>query len=93
MPRMEVANMVRHRRSRIKIATRCELLAWPHCAFVHRLAIKCHDIAYDSRYPQKSGPTTLLIQPEAYTSKTCASCGHITDSLGASKVFRCPQPE
>ena len=93
MPRMEVYSIVRRRRSGIKIATKRELLTWSHCAFVHRLANKCHDMAYDRRYPHKSRPTTLLIQPEAYTSKTCASCGYINDSLGSSKVFRCPQAE
>ena len=32
----------------------------------------------------------VLIVDEAYTSKTCGMCGHIHQSLGGNKVFRCP---
>ena len=32
----------------------------------------------------------VIIQNEAYTSKTCGACGHIHKDLGTSKVFRCP---
>ncbi|KAI3481072.1 hypothetical protein L1887_56646 [Cichorium endivia] len=91
MPRMEVLGMVRRRRSRLKISTKRELLTWSHSAFVNRLAIKCHDIAYDARFPHKAGhPTLLLVQPEAYTSKTCPACGRLNDSLGSRTDFHCP---
>lgn len=72
--------MIKRGRSRLPISTKRELLTWSHSAFVHRLAIKCNDIQYDQRFPDRMDmPTTLLIQPEAYTSKTCAQCGHIND--------------
>lgn len=34
--------------------------------------------------------TRVLIVNEAYTSKTCGSCGLINDRLGSSKWFSCP---
>ena len=87
MPRMEVMGMVKRRRSRLTLETKRELLGWSHAAFVNRLAVKCHDIAYDKRYPHKTDrPTTLLVQPEAYTSKTCACCGQLNSRLGESPV-------
>ncbi|WP_448564306.1 zinc ribbon domain-containing protein [Trichothermofontia sp.] len=33
--------------------------------------------------------TTLIRGSEAYTSKTCARCGHIQLNLGGARVFRC----
>ncbi|CBQ67901.1 hypothetical protein sr10180 [Sporisorium reilianum SRZ2] len=36
--------------------------------------------------------TALLVQPEAYTSKTCSSCGNLNQALGSSKHFTCPTP-
>ena len=32
----------------------------------------------------------VIIQNEAWTSKTCGSCGCIHEKLGTSKVFKCP---
>lgn len=93
MPRMEVLGMIRRRRSKLSRELKRELLCWGHAAFVNRLAVMCHDIQYKQRFPHRLGhPTTLLIQPEGYTSKTCAGCGHINDRLGALKWFRCPSP-
>jgi putative transposase len=28
---------------------------------------------------------------EEYTSKTCSKCGHIHQSLGGNKTFKCPE--
>lgn len=92
MPRMEISAMVRRRRrGGLTKETKRELLGWSHYAFVNRLAIKCHDMAFDERFPHKKDrPPLLLVQPEAYTSKTCASCGRLNDRLGSSKRFKCP---
>lgn len=32
----------------------------------------------------------IIVQNEAYTSKTCGACGHIHSKLGTSKIFKCP---
>ncbi len=32
----------------------------------------------------------VIIQNEAWTSKTCGCCGHIHKDLGTAKVFKCP---
>ena len=32
----------------------------------------------------------LLVVTEEFTSKTCGCCGELNESLGGSKVFRCP---
>lgn len=52
-----------------------------HCVFLNRLQVKCRDVG-----------TTLLVQPEAYTSKTCPSCGTLSQRLGSKKVIAQPAP-
>ena len=91
MPRMEVCQLVcrQHGRGLAK-ATRRRLLGWGHCWFLNCLAVKCSDIAHDARY-LKLRPTILLVQPEAYTSKTCGRCGHLHHRLGSNQHFSCPQ--
>jgi putative transposase len=32
----------------------------------------------------------VIIQNEAWTSKTCGYCGHIHKDLGSAKIFKCP---
>ncbi len=94
MPCMEVRGMVWHRRGRIRISTKRELFTWSHSAFIDRLAIKCHDNAHNACYLLKSGrPTLLLVQPEAYTSKTCGVCGRLNNNLGLHPVFHCPHQD
>ncbi|SAM70572.1 uncharacterized protein UBRO_20472 [Ustilago bromivora] len=91
MPRMEVRKMIQRKNGNLHRNTRRRLLGWGHCNFINRLLVKCHDVAHDPRYLHKRGrPTVLLIQPEAYTSKTCSQCGNLNQRLGASKQFRCP---
>ncbi|MFB2918846.1 MULTISPECIES: zinc ribbon domain-containing protein [Aerosakkonema] len=34
--------------------------------------------------------TIVITGSEVYTSKTCTECGHIHQSLGGDKVFKCP---
>ena len=48
-------------------------------------------MAPNERYPWKARrKTLLLVQPEAYTSKTCPSCGTLNKRLRSNKVFNCP---
>ncbi|CDS01208.1 hypothetical protein [Sporisorium scitamineum] len=89
MPRMEVRQMIRHRRGQsLARSTRQKLLGWGHIAFLNRLAVKCFDVSVNERY-NKARPTVLLVQPEAYTSKTCGTCGELNHSLGSSCRFNC----
>ncbi|EST09391.1 Transposase IS605, OrfB, C-terminal [Kalmanozyma brasiliensis GHG001] len=89
MPRMETRGMIRGRRLNKKVKR--TLMAYRHCEFADRLYIKAHDVQHDKRYNKHQ--SMLLAQPEAYTSKTCAKCGHLNDKLGAKEVFECSQPD
>ena len=87
MPRMETHGMIRQQqkgKATIRRSTKRELMGWSHCKFVNRLYIKCHDVA------QEQKKSVLLIQPEAYTSKTCGRCGRLHNKLGSNKTFKCP---
>jgi putative transposase len=42
-----------------------------------------------ARYP---GRHVITDSGEPGTSKTCSNCGHFDASLGASKVYTCPNP-
>lgn len=55
------------------------LLTLAHGEFRNKLALKC-----------KSKGVTCMLVNEAWTSKTCTSCGFINKALGASKVYNCP---
>lgn len=93
LPRMEVGKMVRRHRSVLSKHTKQGLLRWAHNYLVNRLAVKVFDIQFDPRYPHKHDEETiLLVQPEAYTSKTCSNCGQLHQFLGAKKDFVCPTP-
>ncbi len=56
------------------------MLCWAHFRFRQRL------LAKQREYPD----CTVVVCDEAYTSKTCGSCGHIHANLGGAKRFRCP---
>lgn len=89
MPRMEVRGCVSRAGFLAKVTKRA-LLGWGHSTFLNRLALKCHDVDFDPRFPAK-GSTVLLVQPEGYTSQTCGICGMLKKNLGGSKVFQCVQ--
>ena len=89
MPRMEVSQMLKKKRGNLNAHTKCQLKSWSHCAFLNCLAVNCQDIALDPRKAH-SCPMVLLVQPEAYTSKTCGRCGALHHNSGSNKVFRCP---
>jgi len=42
-----------------------------------------------SLYAGLDRQTIRKLADEAYTSKTCSSCGQINESLGSSKTFYC----
>lgn len=90
-PRFEVHGMIKRGRSKLPSSVKEGLLGWAHCKGLDIQALKCHDVAHDARY-DKTKPTVLLVQPEAYTSMTCAKCGHLNRKLGPSKIFKCPSP-
>lgn len=90
MPQMEVCQMIQRQGGHLTKATRRKLFGWGQNAFLNWLIIKAHNIAHDSRYPHRANqPTVVLVQPEAYTSKTCANCGNLNHRLGSSKHFDC----
>ena len=62
----------------ISRATVKAMLSLSHYAFKQRLL-----------HMAKSRGCTVVLCSEAYTSKTCGSCGHLNENLGASKVFTC----
>jgi len=50
-----------------------------HCSLVDRIINKTRE------YPK----TKVFIETEEYTSKTCTRCGHIDNSLGCKKEYKC----
>lgn len=56
------------------------LMTWAHGKFRQTLKTMCAQTG-----------TTLIHPSEAYTSKTCSTCGWIDERLGGSEVFRCLQ--
>ncbi|SJX65245.1 uncharacterized protein SRS1_25029 [Sporisorium reilianum f. sp. reilianum] len=90
MPRMEVGRMI-SRKGGLAVSTKRQLKGWSHAKFIDRLATKCHDVQFDPKH-QRPRETVLLVQPEAYTSKTCGRCGVLNERLGSNRVFECPNP-
>lgn len=72
MPRMEVYRII-SRRSVLTPATKRNLLGWKHGAFLRRLAVKCHDVEFDHRYPDKGSPSTTH-EPEQGSIGCSCSC-------------------
>ena len=82
LPAFETSKMVTKNGNRkLRSKTVRSMLTWSHYSFKQRLL-------------NKSTTTThckVIICGEEYTSKTCTRCGFINNSLGGSKVFKCPQ--
>lgn len=79
LPTFETSQMVAKARRKIRSKTVRSMLTWAHYRFELFLAQKA-----------EMTNTIVITGSEAYTSKTCTSCGHIHQSLGGSKVFKCP---
>jgi putative transposase len=84
LPKFPVQQMVTKKYGKRKISKRTvrSMYALKHYTFQQRLLNK------SSEYPW----VQVFIVNEAYTSKTCTSCGRLHQKLGGSKVFRCPNP-
>jgi len=64
--------------SRLRSKTCRSLLTWAHARFLRRLRDKCEELSVN-----------LVIQSEAYTSKTCSACGRIRN-IGSARRWKCP---
>jgi len=53
------------------------MLTWSHYAFRQRLKHKAEETG-----------AMVIIQDEAYTSKTCSNCGNI-QNIGGRRVYKC----
>lgn len=81
LPKFETQRMVSRRFGRrIRSKTARAMLTWSHYRFQQRLLQKTREFTR----------CNVIICDEAYTSKTCGSCGCLHDKLGGSKVFHCP---
>ncbi|RHZ87106.1 hypothetical protein Glove_40g20 [Diversispora epigaea] len=72
-----VSNMVRRETRKINSKTVRRMLTWSHYSFRQRLKHKAEEIGMK-----------MIIQNEAYTSKTCSACGNI-QNIGGRKVYKC----
>ncbi len=79
LPTFETSQMVAKGRRKIRSKTVRSMLTWAHYRFELFLNQKA-----------EMTNTIVITGSEAYTSKTCTSCGHIHQKLGSSKIFKCP---
>ena len=77
IPPFEVSNMVNRKTRKITRKTVRKMLCWSHYNFRQRLISKAEEKG-----------VYVIIQNEAYTSKTCSCCGNI-QKIGGSEVFNC----
>jgi putative transposase len=78
LPTFETSQMVSRARRKIRSKTVRAMLGWAHYRF--ELFLDHQAMLTGSRVIKGS---------EAYSSKTCTKCGHIHQTLGGSKVFKC----
>ncbi len=78
LPTFETSQMVSRARRKIRSKTVRAMLGWAHYRF---------ELFLD--YQARCTGSTVIKGSEAYSSKTCTKCGHIHQSLGGSKVFKC----
>ena len=79
LPDFKTKSMVRKKGSSLHKSTRKEMRDWGHYMFQEKLKWMC----------TKKGKT-LIQGKEWYTSKTCCCCLTITNAVGSSKDFNCP---
>jgi putative transposase len=77
IPPFEVSNMVNRITRNITQKTVRKMLCWAHYQFRQRLVAKAEELGVH-----------VIIQNEAYTSKTCSSCGSI-QKIGGSEMYKC----
>jgi putative transposase len=83
LPKFESSQMVKGKGLGRKLHSKTAraMLTLSHFRFRQRVLQKSRS------YPS----CTVAIVDEPYTSKTCGACGHLHQTLGSSKVFRCPR--
>ncbi len=82
LPTFESSQMVAKsgkKKRKLHTKTVRQMLNWAHYRF--KQTLKFHAL--------KRGATVIDVTEE-YTSKTCTKCGHVHQSLGGSKHFKCP---
>lgn len=78
LPNFDVSQMVGRAGRKLGKDSVRKMLTWSHYKFKQLLGMKCRQ--YGAR---------VVLVSEAYTSKTCGSCGWMHPSLGGNKRFRC----
>lgn len=78
IPKFETSQMIRRLHRKIGKVTARMLARWSHYAFRQRLLFKCAQLG-----------CRVAVVDEAYTSKTCSTCGVLNFTLGSKKVFKC----
>lgn len=81
LPKFETSQMVKRATRKIRSNTARGMLTWAHYRFQQRLIDKTRE------YRQ----CQVIIVDESFTSKTCGQCGHIHQTLGGNKIFKCPK--
>jgi putative transposase len=79
LPTFETSQMLSRARRKIRSKTVRAMLGWAHYRF---------ELFLD--HQARLTGSTVIKGSEAFSSKTCTRCGHIHQSLGGSKVFKCP---
>ena len=77
IPPFEVSDMVNRKTRKITKKTVRKMLGWSHYKFRQQLISKAEEKGIH-----------VIIQNEAYTSKTCSWCGNI-QKIGGSEVYNC----
>lgn len=79
VPSFETSKMVNRAKRRINGKTSRGMMTWSHYKFKELLKTTA----------LREGVKVVIVTEE-YTSKTCSCCGALHQSLGKSKVFKCP---
>ena len=77
IPPFEVSNMINRKTRKITRRTVWQMLGWAHYQFRQHLLAKAEELGVH-----------IIIQNEAYTSKTCSWYGKI-QKIGGSEVYNC----
>ena len=81
LPTFNSQQMSQRQGRNINSKTVRKMMSWAHVRFRNQLVSKA----------EKFGKIVITSVSEAYTSKTCSSCGYIKRNLGANEIFNCDQ--
>ena len=76
IPPFEVSNMINRKTRKITRKTVRKMLRWGHYQFRQRLVAKAEELG-----------VRVIIQNEAYTSKTCSWCESV-QNIGGSETYK-----